>query len=59
MLHSDLRLKSGLRVKIPEAKNYKYLNGKYQGKLIAEIYAKIQGLQELIEDKVVLLYNTQ
>jgi len=59
MLHSDLRLKSGLRVKTPKAKNYKYLNEKYQGKLIAEIYAKTQGLQELIEDKVVLLYNTR
>ena len=52
MLHSDSRLKSGLRVKTPEAKNYKYLNEKYQGKSIAEIYAKTQGLQELIEDKV-------
>ena len=52
MLHSDSRLKSGLHVKTPEAKNYKYLNEKYQGKSIAEIYAKTQGLQELIEDKV-------
>ena len=45
MLHSDSRLKSGLRVKTPETKNYKYLNMKYQGKSIAEIYAKTQGLQ--------------
>jgi hypothetical protein len=51
MLRSDSRLKSGLRVKTPETKNYKFLNEKYQGKSIAEIYAKTQGLQELIEDK--------
>ena len=35
----------------PESKNYKYLNDKYQGKSIANIYAKTQELQELIEDK--------
>jgi hypothetical protein len=52
VLRSDSRFKSGLRVPIPEDGNFRYLNEKYQGKSTAERYAKSQGLQDLLEDKV-------
>ena len=52
VLRSDSRFKSGLHVPIPEDGNFRYLNGKYQGKSTAERYAKSQGLWDLLEDKV-------
>ena len=58
VLLSDSRFKSGLRVPIPEDGNFRYLNEKYQGKSTAERYAKSQGLQDLLEDKVCRLRAT-